>query len=873
VLGVADWTVPSLVFASAAKHPKEIALQDPLRDQTLSYRELREAVEEFSRRISSHFEPGVRVGVILESGYSLSLWVLATMLRHSAVPLSPEMGFADLEKYSALTKIEGVITDSKNDVAKKLAVELGLGTVFVDSPESPEPPATVNLDYPRAHDIAVVLLTSGTTTGAKVVPLTHENLTVGARNVSQSLQLKPGEKCLVLWAQHHIGGVVDLLLAPLFSGGTVVNGGRYTSEIFRRLVHLVNPQWIQFVPTTLSESMRELGRPAVKTKLTGLRFVRCVAAPLPHSLRAEAERVFGCPVVYTYGLTEASPLVSSTRINESQLSLDSSGYPAGTEVSIFGEGDLPLETGATGEIAIRGRGVFHGYESPDSGRGDFTQDGWFKTGDLGHLSVDGELFVTGRKKFLVNRGGKKINPVDIENILVQHPHVSGAFVFGSPHERLGEMLVATVESDTLTDDDSIREFLRETSGSDAMPDVVMLVQALPRTETGKVQREKVMESIQPLTGRSATNAMSRLDKQIFLIWSQELDADDFDVDTSFVMAGGDSLSVARLGAELEAKFGVQLSEYSQLSFMTIRQIAQTIEQSPAVANRSPSEYESRLSSSTWLSGENVESLSKLIAQETRPNARTLLQEAALTLFSPNELVRLRNELDQREVRLGRGTPLWKWEPQPDPKNWEREMLSSFCMSYHIGADHQCADVLVGFTGNQGRLMLPIHVFLNALPIKYCRLVLLTDPGRNHYQDGIPGIGSGFTSLMAGLEKILPVKLRNSTGFIGTSAGAVTALICGLDNGSRNIGVVGPDALENKATLQIALAKSLVRSDFSGVRIAAGQTQRDLRGLSDLEKLMPLVSSRVSARAGHNVLLYAHRNNQLRISLSWLVAEA
>lgn len=867
---VNEWTVPWLVRLSARDHPDRIALEGAVTRQMLTYEELLAVVEQRSLQLASRFPVGSRIAVILESGYLLSAWLLSTMWRHVAVPLSPAMVSEDLDTYLLLTKTEGIVTTSDNELVANLAKEHGLEILLVDVPHHAASAPVGNPRYPGEDDIAAILLTSGTTSGPKVVPLSHGNLTVGASNVCESLNLNPGDRCLVLWAQHHIGGIVDLLLAPLFSGGTVVNGGTYSSEAFTRLAYTTDPQWIQFVPTTLAESVKELEKMNPHKKLTGLRFVRCVAAPLSDSLGTAAEQAFGCRVVHTYGLTEASPLVTSTRLHGARHITGSSGLPIGAKIVIVGEGNQSCEVGAEGQIVIRGRNVFSGYEGSADRSEDFTPDGGFKTGDLGYLNIDGELFVTGRKERLVNRGGRKISPSEVERILLGHPQVLDAIAFGRPHVRLGEALVAVVESENHLDVEQLRRFLEQATASEKIPDYVSVVSRLPRNATGKVAREKVYEIIEDSLAVSRVNEMSSLEQEIFQMWAEELDAEDFDIDTPFVIAGGDSLSVVRMVAELEQRFGLPISENYPVNSMTIRHIALTIDAALSATTPKRSTNGLLSTSPTWLSDESVESFGHQIANEQNSTAHLLLQEAALTLLAPSEITQLIEHIEQRSVTLRSDSPLRKWAAQPDPMRWQREVLSASSMHYHVGRDHTCGDVLVGFTGNQGRLLLPIHLILSNLPSRFCRLVLLTDLTRDHYQRGIPGIGHDAKRLSAGLERILPAEWLRSAAFLGTSAGAVAALVCGLDQGSRRIGLVGPDSPMNRPLLKTALESTLGEYEYGHVNIAVGQTRRDLQGLKDLQRLMPSLSGRVFARAGHNVFLSTHRRRKLNETLNWLL---
>jgi acyl-CoA synthetase (AMP-forming)/AMP-acid ligase II len=268
---------------------------------------------------------------------------------------------------------------------------------------------------PAPDDVALVLLTSGSTGRAKSVPLTHRNVCASARDVAASMSLGSSDRCLAMWEQYHVGGLVDLLLAPLVSGGVVICTPGFRTDEALRLLAEARPTWFQVVPTTLGDLVAQVRRDGRGRPGGSLRLLRSVAAALPPRLMAEAEETFSVPVLQTFGMTEAGPLITSTLPPPAPRKPGSVGRSCGCEIRIVDSGWVALPPGQTGQVAIRGPNVFSGYEDDAAANAAQFRDGWFLTGDLGRLDPEGDLFLVGRLKQLINRGGEKVNPQEVDD--------------------------------------------------------------------------------------------------------------------------------------------------------------------------------------------------------------------------------------------------------------------------------------------------------------------------------------------------------------------------------------------------------------------------------------------------------------------------
>ena len=435
-------TIPEMISVSRSRFPDSIALENGEGTVSLTYSELERDSELWSRSLSTLIPPGERVAVMMEGGVLLSRWILAIMWRHTVVPLRPDLSTDDVQRYLEITRTRFLITPSTSESLARLCDDIGVTVLTPDTAIAHAPSSPDMLASPVDTSVVVVLLTSGSTGAPKVVPLTHKNLLTSTSDMARALGLSESDRCLVQWSQYHIGGLIDHLLVPLSTGGTIINGGSFSLEVMKKLLKTARPTWTQFVPATLDETLRDSERQSAPLTPNTLRFIRCVAAPMNEDLWERAERALGCPLLHAYGMTEASPLVTATPLGLAERARGSTGRSVGPEIRIVDENDQPLGPGIEGAIHVRGPNVFDGYEGePELNRATFI-DGWFRTGDIGCLDANGELFVRGREKNMINRGGEKINPTEVEDVLRRHPSVGEVAVFGLPHRRLGHIVAA-----------------------------------------------------------------------------------------------------------------------------------------------------------------------------------------------------------------------------------------------------------------------------------------------------------------------------------------------------------------------------------------------------------------------------------------------
>ncbi len=450
---------------------------------------------------------GDRVATYLPNGLPTVVSFLAGAIAGTAAPLNPGYREDEVNFYLEDTNARVLLLPPDGaEGARKAAEARGVpvynlemdATGFVRIGGAPNGKASGKKAVaPSPDDVALVLHTSGSTGRPKRVPIMHKNITASTMNIVATYTLSPKDVSLCVMPLFHVHGLVASTLATLLSGGTVVVPNKFNPLSFWRTVRDTGATWYSAVPTIHNLLLSRAGndRPA---GAEGLRFIRSCSASLPAEMMAQMESVFGVPVLEAYGMTEASHQMSSNPQPPAARKPSSVGPGTGVKLGIMNEaGDL-LPTGERGEVVIQGPNVVSGYENnPEANAKSFT-NGWFRTGDQGFLDSDGYLTLTGRIKELINRGGEKIGPREIDEVLLSHPAVAEAVCFGVPHPAWGEEVEAAIvlkeEFKDTTKESDIMAFCKERLAEFKRPKKLHITTAIPRTATGKIQRGAVAKA-------------------------------------------------------------------------------------------------------------------------------------------------------------------------------------------------------------------------------------------------------------------------------------------------------------------------------------------------------------------------------------------
>ncbi|RAK72369.1 acyl--CoA ligase [Aspergillus fijiensis CBS 313.89] len=353
----------------------------------------------------------------------------------------------------------------------------------------------VSVQQAQPDDVALVLHTSGTTGRPKAVPLTHKNLTTTMRNIKATYNLTPADRTYLVMPLFHVHGLLAAFLAPLYSGGSVIVPARFSASEFWSDFITYQANWYSAVPTI----HQILLKTPLPNRIPAIRFIRSCSSPLSPKTFQDLEKALNAPVLEAYAMTEAAHQMTSNPLPPAKRQPGSVGLGQGVEVRILDAAGKEVAQGQEAEICVRGENVTKGYlNNPEANRSSFTEDGFFRTGDQGKQDADGYVIITGRIKELINKGGEKISPIELDNTLLHHPKVAEAVCFAIPDEgHYGEEIGAAVvvKNGASATEAELKAWVESKLAKFKTPKKIWLVPQIPKTATGKIQRRKVAEAM------------------------------------------------------------------------------------------------------------------------------------------------------------------------------------------------------------------------------------------------------------------------------------------------------------------------------------------------------------------------------------------
>jgi acyl-CoA synthetase (AMP-forming)/AMP-acid ligase II/acyl carrier protein len=512
-----------------------------------------------------------RVVIVLPNGPEMATAFLGASLVATTAPLNPHLTVDEFAYYLAALAPRAVITETgMNTAVRTVAAAHGIPIVELTPCHGDASGIfTLNGDALRRadrarsaapDDVALVLHTSGTTSRPKRVPLTHNNLCWSARNVARALDLSAEDRCLNVMPLFHIHGIVAALLAPLSSRGSVACSPGFDDTRFFEWMRELRPTWYTAVPTIHQAVVRHADNATAEIPPFQLRFVRSSSAPLSERVSNELESLFAVPVIDAYGMTEAAHQIASNRLPASMRRRGTVGTPEGCEIAIMDDSGVVLPPGEPGEIVIRGRNVTHGYEEAADANARTFMNGWCRTGDWGTLDSDGFLSLTGRLKDIINRGGEKIAPREIDDVLLTHPDVREAVAFAVPHPTLGESIAAAVttrEGRTVSEM-AVRQFASAHLPAFKLPDRVLVVDTIPKGPTGKVRRTQLADYFANALSVPYEPPADPLEQSCVAVFERILQHNRVGRNDNFFALGGDSIRATQVISRLAEEVGVDL---------------------------------------------------------------------------------------------------------------------------------------------------------------------------------------------------------------------------------------------------------------------------------------------------------------------------
>jgi acyl-CoA synthetase (AMP-forming)/AMP-acid ligase II/acyl carrier protein len=588
-----------LISDQSQKDPEAPAILT-VGNQVLTYQSLAGHLGETILHLNQlGFRSGDRLAVVLPNGPEMATAFLAISAVCACAPLNPGYPFEEFKFSMSDLHVKGLVAMPGVDhPACKAAAELGIPILRLRPDPKLAGVFTLTCDFPvdksvtepilaGLDDIALVLHTSGTTSRPKIVPLTHRNVFYSVNNIAETYQLTPADRCLNVMPLFHIHGLMGALGASMVAGASIVCAPGFLPDKVLGWLYDLEPTWYTAVPTIHQSILEQVRHHPEITDKVHLRFIRSCSSSLAPQLAQELESVFGSPVLEAYGMTEATHQMASNPLPPNPRKFGSVGQATGTtQISIMDEVGKILAPETVGEVCIRGENVMSGYENNAAANTSTFTNGWLRTGDRGFLDKDGYLFLQGRIKELINRGGEKISPREIDEVLLSHPAVQQAVAFAIPHPLLGEDVGAAVvlrEGQSVSMQE-LRQFTVLKLADYKVPRQIVFLREIPKGPTGKIQRigmaEKLKDELakskaQETSGWSAPRTL--LEKEILSIWQKVLDNPKIGIQDDFLALGGESIQAARILTQINDRFGMNLQAIDIFTASTVASMADLVE--------------------------------------------------------------------------------------------------------------------------------------------------------------------------------------------------------------------------------------------------------------------------------------------------------
>jgi acyl-CoA synthetase (AMP-forming)/AMP-acid ligase II len=577
-------TIGAVIRAYAELRPKQSALVGS-EFSPVSYRMLQDEIDKTRASLrQAGFGRDARIAIAISNSAQAALTIIAISCSAAAVPLDPKLTVAEVERcLLALRPNAVVVLRNSKSTARTAAEQRGFPIIEASFMQedgfglqlaAPKIGSALLFDDPDPMAPAFILHTSGTTADPNLVPYSHRNLLAVTERLQTWFELTPQDRCLNVSPVYYSHALTTTVLPPLLTGGSVGFPANTTNVDISEWFDDLSPTWYSAGPTLhLSVLEKFEQRPDARHSL---RFISSAGASLARDIHERMQGRLGVPVLEHYGSSETAQ-IASNRPPPGPSKPGTCGVPWPDIVTIVGDDGRRLPPGGRGEILVRGPSVTSGYlNAPELNRSAFV-DGWFRTGDVGSIDEEGFLILHGRQKELINRGGEKIAPPEIDQALMQHPAVAQAAAYAVPHPRLGEDVAAAIvlRPGSRVTPAELREFLGTQLATYKIPRRIDIVDQLPKGITGKVQRKRLTENA-PATPKEPAITEDRLHAELVRLWRRILKIESISIDDDFFEKGGDSLLAMDVNLELQRITGKAMPESILFDAPTIRELSKQV---------------------------------------------------------------------------------------------------------------------------------------------------------------------------------------------------------------------------------------------------------------------------------------------------------
>src|SRR5882724_1789754 len=580
--------------AQAERTPHALAIAAPGR-RPLTYEGLLAQTHDVRAALNSMgIGRNDRVVMALGNGPGMAVAFVAMASCVTCVPLNPGYRADEVEFYMSRLNAAALVVDLESSPpAKAVGMALGLSIIELAPERDAEagifklaggrPLTNQRGGFAQPEDLALLLYTSGTTSSPKIVPLTQNNICSMASNNQMFLELTGDDLCLNVMPLFHSTGLIGVTLSSVISGAGVVCPPGFYAPKFLEWFQEFRPTWYTAVPSIHQAVLLRAADERERVSQNRLRFIRSSSSALPTTVLHELEATFNAPVIESYGLTECG-MIACNPLPPGKRKVGSVGVPTLVDLAVMDEAGALLEPHQTGEVVVRGECVMGGYEGSTVNEESFRGE-WFRTGDLGFRDTDGYLFLTGRLKEIINRGGEKIAPQEVDQAVMNHPAVEQAVTFAVPNELLGEEVAAAVvlRPQCTATEKEIREFVTKRLADFKVPRQVLILGEIPKGAFGKIQRNRLAKllGVEPCDQLPSKNEVEYTppgtweETRLVEIWARVLGLKLVGIHDDFFRLGGDSILATQVISQVRSVLQVELSPASLFEMPTVAELARS----------------------------------------------------------------------------------------------------------------------------------------------------------------------------------------------------------------------------------------------------------------------------------------------------------